>query len=160
VAFSVVAEFSISLRSAGQEPIPTARSPIPDSHVCYYKALTALVTQTAQTEHHERLWRTPLLALCGLVFFFALHAKIAVYNGGAPVKATPSTASKLWINGQKMQVRSGDSSPSALFVVTLLCLYGMFLQSVGVQSVLLTAPPNDLTLRYRRRFLRPPPVLA
>jgi hypothetical protein len=124
--------------------------------------MTAFVSlQTAQTEHQERLWRALLLALCGLVFFFALHAKIAVYNGGAPVKATPSTASKLWVNGQKMQVRSDDSSPSALFVVTLLCLCGMFLQSVErVQSAVLTAPPNDRTLRYRRRFLRPPPVLA
>jgi len=114
-----------------------------------------------QNEHNQRLWRTPMLALCGLVFFFALHAKIAVYNGSSPVKATPSTASKLWINGQKMQVQSIDSGPAAFFWLVLLCLCGLYLQSVDrVQSVALTAPPNDLTLRYRRRFLRPPPVKA
>ena len=46
-----------------------------------------------------------VVALCVLVFMFALHAKTAVYNGGAPAKVTPSTASKLWLNGQK------DGSP-------------------------------------------------
>ena len=102
-----------------------------------------------------------MLALCGLVFFFALHAKLAVYNGGAPVKVTPSTASKLWTNGQKMQVRLDDSIANALFWMALLCFCGLYLRSVGcVQSVVLTAPFNDLTLRYRRRFLRPPPVQA
>ena len=105
------------------------------------------------------MWRTLMLGLCGLVFFFALHAKVAVYNDGIPVKATSSTASKLWINGQKMQVRSVDSGPTALFWVALLCLFGLYLQRVGhVQSITLTALPNDLALRYRRCFLRPPPV--
>ena len=54
---------------------------------------------------HERLWRGLLLMLCALVFMFALHAKTAVYNGSAPAKVTPSTASKLWLNGQKMEVQ-------------------------------------------------------
>lgn len=111
--------------------------------------------------HNERLWHTPVLALCGLLFFFALHAKIAVYNGGIPAKVTPSTASKLWINGQKMQVPSVDSSPNALFWIALFCLFGLYLNRVGrVQSVALTASRTDLTLRYRRRFLRPPPIQA
>lgn len=115
----------------------------------------------SQTVHSERLWHTPVLALCGLLFFFALHAKIAVYNGDTPAKVTPSTAAKFWINGQKMQVRSFDSSPSALFSVALFCLSGLYPQSLGgVHSVVLTAPHNDRTRRYQRRFLRPPPIQA
>jgi hypothetical protein len=103
-----------------------------------------------------------MLVLCGLVFFFALHAKIAVYNGGAvPVKATPSTASKLWLNGQKLQVPSVDSSSSAIFWMTVLCLWGLYLQREGrVQSAFLTPPPSNLVLCHLHPFLRPPPVQA
>jgi hypothetical protein len=115
----------------------------------------------SQAMHKERLWQTPVLALCGLLFFFALHAKIAVYNGGAPAKVTPSTASKLWASGQKMQVPSVGSSSNALFWVALFCLFGLYLNRVGrVQNVLIAPHPIDLTLRYRRRLLRPPPTQA
>lgn len=35
----------------------------------------------SQTVHNERLCHTSVLALCSLLFFFTLHAKIAVYSG-------------------------------------------------------------------------------
>jgi len=122
------------------------------------RLLTALVD--FQTVHKERLWRAPMLALCGLVLFFALHAKVAVYDGCAPVKATPSTASKLWVNSQKMQVPSLVSSPTAASRVALLCLSGLYRQSAGRVQTVLTTPPDDLALFYRRRFVRPPPAQA
>jgi hypothetical protein len=102
-----------------------------------------------------------MLALCGLVFFFALHAKIAVYNGGTPLKVTPSTASKLWVSGQKLQLPAVDSSSSAIFWMTVLCLWGLYLQRERrVQSAFLAPRPNSLTLRHLHPFLRPPPVLG
>src|SRR5271167_1800319 len=120
-----------------------------------------LVTVDCQAVHNERRRRTLMLALCGLVFFFALHAKVAVYNGGTPVKVTPSTASKLWLNAQKLQVPSVDSSSSVLFWMTVLCLWGLHLQREGrIQRVLLTPPRSNLVLRHLHPFLRPPPVPA
>lgn len=98
--------------------------------------------------------------LCALVFLFALRAKTLVYNGGAPAKVTPSTASKLWLSGHKMEVRSTDSGNSILFWMAVLCLFQLFLcREPGVQSVFQTPPPTDLSRRYLHRFLRPPPVL-
>lgn len=112
-----------------------------------------------QTTHQEGLLRKLLLGLCALVFFFALHAKTAVYNGGAPVKVTTATASKLWLDGQKMQTRSVDSNPSALFWMAVSCLCGLYLhRETFVQRVVVTSSSATSTLHYRRRFLRPPPV--
>ncbi len=100
-----------------------------------------------------------LLALCALVFMFALHAKTAVYNGGAPAKVTPVTASKLWLSGQKMEVQSVEASHAVLFWIAVLCLFQLFLhREPRVQSIFLTPPPRNLSLRYLQRFLRPPPV--
>lgn len=106
----------------------------------------------------ETLWRVTLLGLCALVFFFALHAKIAVYNGGAPAKATPSTASKLWISGQKMEAQTLQSAGVVLFWIAFTCLFSLLLhREHKVRSVVLVPPPNDVRLRHLHRFLRPPP---
>lgn len=100
-----------------------------------------------------------LLMLCALVFLFALHAKTAVYNGGAPAKITPTTASKLWLSGQKMEVLSVDSISAVLFWMAVLCLFTPFFRREPiVHSVFLTPPPRNYSLRYLQRFLRPPPV--
>src|SRR5271166_3976921 len=110
---------------------------------------------------NKTLRRGLLFMLCALVFLFALRAKTSVYNGGAPVKVTPSTASKLWLSGQKMEVRSVDSGNGVLFWMAVLCLFQMFLyRERGFQSALITPPPTDLSRRYLHRFLRPPPVLV
>ena len=111
-----------------------------------------------QNTHYGGLWRKLLLALCALVFFFALHAKTALYDGAAPVKVTTSTATKLWLNGQKMQVQSVDSSACALFWMTVFCLWGLYLhREPFVQSAIPVPPSSTLTLLYLHRFLRPPP---
>jgi len=94
-----------------------------------------------------------------LVFFFAFHAKTAVYNGGIPAKVTPSTASKLWLCGQKMQVQSLETTSDMLFWTAALYLLGLNLQPEhGVPSLLLTPPLRNLPLRHLNRFLRPPPI--
>ena len=117
----------------------------------------------SKSTHNEGVGRTLLLALCAFVFFFALHAKTALYNGGTPAKVTTSTASKLWLDGQQKMpvVPSVDSSSSALFWIAVFCLYRWYLRREPfIQSALSTVPASTLTLRYLRRFLRPPPFEA
>lgn len=104
------------------------------------------------------LWRVTLLWLCALVFFFALHAKTAVYNGAAPAKVTPSTASKLWVGQQKMEVQKLPSANVILFWIAFTCLFSLYLhREPKVRSAVVIAPPNNLRLRHLQRFLRPPP---
>lgn len=105
------------------------------------------------------MWHAQLVVLCALVFVFALHAKTAVYNGGVRTNVTPSTASKLWLSGQKMEVQAADSASGVLFWVAALCLYGVYLhREARVRSAFLPPPPRILTERYMQSFLRPPPV--
>ena len=109
---------------------------------------------------NETRRRALLLTLCVLVFMFALRAKTEVYSGGEPAKMTPSTASKLWVSGQKMEVQSVDASGDVLFWMAVLCLIGLYLhRELRVQSAFLPPPPGSLPLWQIHRFLRPPPVL-
>jgi hypothetical protein len=104
------------------------------------------------------LWRATLLWLCALVFFFALHAKVAVYNNGTPAKVTPSTASKLWLSGQKMEAQAPQSTGLVLFWIAFSCLFSLNLhRAPKVRSAIARPLPNDLRLRHLHRFLRPPP---
>src|SRR6516162_2733480 len=99
-------------------------------------------------------WRLLLVLACLLVFCFALHAKVAIY--GHSVQPHASTASKLWLDGKKLDVQS----PSLTFV--LLCLTPILL-AVRQQFELrrfvhhTTPPASALNWRYLHRFLRPPP---
>ena|SRR5580704_649382 len=111
--------------------------------------------------HNRTLRRTLLLLMCVLVFLFALRAKTAVYNGGAPAKVTPTTASKLWLSVQKMELQSADASGGVLFCVAVLCLFGLSLRrEPRVQRILVTPAPNNISQHYLHRFLRPPPFQA
>jgi hypothetical protein len=105
------------------------------------------------------LWRVQLIMLCALVFLFAFHAKTAVYKSGVPVNATPSTSSKLWLNGQKMEVRSVDFSATVMCWMVVLCLYGVYIyQDPLVRSAVSPPSPRNRRLLYLHRYLRPPPV--
>lgn len=106
-------------------------------------------------------WRAQLIMLCALVFMFALHAKTSVYSRTGPAKATPSTASKLWLSGQKMEVQSVDSGSGMLFWMAVLCLVGLYLhRELRARSAFLAPFPKNLPLRQVHRFLRPPPLHA
>ncbi|HUI83703.1 MAG TPA: hypothetical protein VL240_05740, partial [Candidatus Binatia bacterium] len=90
--------------------------------------------------------------------FFALHAKTAVYDGGAPAKVTPSTASRLWVSGQKLEIPP-SFDPAGLFFMAVLLVFGLYLRrDPGLQASLVTPRPRDFLLRHLHRFLRPPPV--
>ena len=128
--------------------------------VCTYSIarVELLAAVNGRIMQSETQRRALLLTLCALVFMFALRAKIDVYNGVAPAKATPSTASKLWVSGQKMEVQSVDPGTGMLFWMAVLCLIGVCLhRELRVRSAFRTPPPRNLPLRQMHRFLRPPP---
>src|SRR5690242_16328713 len=100
------------------------------------------------------------VTFCVLVFFFALHAKTAVYQGASPPKISPATASKMWLSGQKLQapVATIDRTPS-LFWFLVVMLFGFCLNRRPLtQSTVVSPSPRNFRLWYLRRFLRPPPV--
>jgi hypothetical protein len=107
----------------------------------------------------KMLWRALAVVFCALVFFFALHAKTSVYSGSS-AKITPSTASKLWVSGQKMETQAPESAGGGvLFWMAVLCLFGLYFHSERiVQSAFLEPAPSNLPLRHLQRFLRPPPI--
>jgi len=110
---------------------------------------------------NKAAWRTLAIVFCALVFFFALHAKTAVYNNGAPAKLTPSTSSKLWSSGQKLETISVATDGALLLWMALFCLVRPYRHSEPRAHSAFWVPfPSDLPLRHLHRFLRPPPVLA
>jgi len=105
----------------------------------------------------EIAWRTLAVLVCALVFFFALHAKTSVYNGSG-VNLTPSTSSKLWLGGQKIQTHSLESNTGLLFWMAVLCSFILLVQRERLERTSpLVAVHSNLPLRYLHRFLRPPP---
>jgi len=105
------------------------------------------------------LCRAFIVLFCALVFFFALHAKIAVYNGGVAAKATPSTSAKLWTSSQKMEVPPLAYSTVTLFGCLFFALFGLNLRrEPQLHGALSTPAPRNLRLRHLHRFLRPPPI--
>ncbi len=102
-----------------------------------------------------------LLVLCALVLFFAFHAKLAVYNHGAPIQVTPSTASKLWLSSQKMEAQTLESASALLFWIAFSCFFSLYLHREPKVRAAFVAPlPQSVPLRYLHRFLRPPPLQA
>jgi hypothetical protein len=105
--------------------------------------------------------RALLITLCVLVFVFVLRAKTSVYNGSGPAKVTPTTASKLWFSGQKLEVQTADNGTAVLFWMAIVCVFGMLLRhEPRLQTFLLSPPASNVSLRYLHRFLRPPPVVS
>jgi len=111
--------------------------------------------------HDKTLRRATLFALSALVFFFAWHAKTAVYSGGGPVKASPSTAAKLWLSSEKLGLPSVESSTPPLIASIVLCLWVVCVRRERLDGpAYLTPPTSNRTLCDLHLFLRPPPVLA
>jgi hypothetical protein len=116
---------------------------------------------TFRTNHNKPWLRALAIAFCALVFFFALHAKTAVYNGNSSAKLSPSTSSKLWSSGQEMEAKSFAPGSGVLFWMALFCLFAPYFRPEPQPHGAFLAPsPSNLPLRHLHRFLRPPPVLA
>jgi hypothetical protein len=96
---------------------------------------------------------------CLLVFFFALHAKTAVYGGTSQTKITPSTASKMWAGAQKIDAHTLAPQSTPLFWLLFLSVLGLglSLSRPQIPSTQIIPPPGNPHLRNLHRFLRPPP---
>jgi len=99
-------------------------------------------------------WRILLLLACVLVFSFALHAKLAVYEHAQP---HPSTSSKLWNDTAKFQTTPlTPTTPLiwlAVFLSAVFCLKNSARCDAARISVAIERPQQQ----YLQRFLRPPP---
>jgi hypothetical protein len=100
-------------------------------------------------------WRLLMLAACVLVFAFALHAKVSVYQQGGHVDT--STSSKLWLDGDR-QVSQPISQSLTVFWLASVLIYLLYKQSERrYDAVYRTPAPVQLSQLYLHRFLRPPP---
>jgi len=102
-------------------------------------------------------WRILLLLACVLVFSFALHAKVAVYEHGS--QPQPSTSSKLLLTGLKIELPSASSLFFLFWVAACLICLISWQREQRYHAVCGTAG-RELCSQYLhlRRFLRPPPL--
>src|SRR5271157_464342 len=100
-------------------------------------------------------WRLLLVAACVLVFAFALHAKVSVYQQGSHIDT--STSSKLWLDGERQVSQPISQSLTVFRTSLLICL--LYKQSERrYDAVYRTPAPVQLSQLYLHRFLRPPPL--
>lgn len=150
-----------SLRVDDAEPVPIA-SAYELVVSTYNNQVGGFFTGVNLRTNQNKAWlRALTVAFCALVFFFALHAKTSVYNGGKTAKLSPSTSCKLWSTGQKMETKSFATGSGVLFWMALFCLFAPnFRPETRAHSAFAIPFPSNLLLRHLHRFLRPPPVLA
>jgi hypothetical protein len=100
--------------------------------------------------------RLLLLTTCVLVFLFALHAKVSVYQQGSQIHT--STSSKLWLGGER-QASQPISESLTVFWLACLLINLLYKKSEGRYDTVYRAPiPVQLSQIYLHRFLRPPPL--
>jgi hypothetical protein len=102
-------------------------------------------------------WRLLLLVACVLVFSFALHAKVAVYQQSTQPQT--STSHKLWLNGEKTAIQPLSLSASVLWLAPL--VFWLFSSKTEMRPATIDRTSGMLRERqlYLHRFLRPPPGL-
>jgi hypothetical protein len=101
-------------------------------------------------------WRILLLLACVLVFSFALHAKVAVYDHGS--QPQPSTSSKLWLTGLKIELPTTASLFSLFWLAAFLTSAIYCQMEPRYHAVCETVARESRRQRYLHRFLRPPPL--
>lgn len=101
-------------------------------------------------------WRFLLLACCVLVFLFALHAKVSVYQQNNHVDT--STSSKLWLSGERHEPQPASASVTVFWFAAVIVFFFGVHSERGYDAFCRTPVPAALSLLYLRRFLRPPPV--
>ena len=101
-------------------------------------------------------WRMLLLLACVLVFSFALHAKMAVYDHGS--QPQPSTSSKLWLTGLRTELPSATSLISLFWLATFLTSLISRRFEERYHALCGTVTRESRRRQYLHRFLRPPPL--
>jgi hypothetical protein len=111
--------------------------------------------QTHRTNSRVSIWQLAILCVCLCVFLFGLQAKLSLYQPGATT-ATPTTAGKLWMGDQKMDLPGAHN-----VLMSGLLLACLFFVCVPVTLSLLpfyqSRPPQACGFD-RSLFIRPPPV--
>ena len=106
---------------------------------------------------NSRTWRWLLLLACALVFLFALHAKVGVYDHARTPAVHTSTSARLWLNGEKLQQHSGVPVLPLLWF-SILTLDPLSYRTPRAGFPVLVAIPINLGLQDLHRSLRPPPA--
>jgi hypothetical protein len=101
-------------------------------------------------------WRILLLLACVLVFSFALHAKVAVYDHGT--RPQSSTSSKLWLMGVKTELPSTTSLFPLFWLTAFLTGLISWRSEQRYHLVSETVARELRRQQYLHRFLRPPPL--
>jgi hypothetical protein len=101
-------------------------------------------------------WRFLLLACCVLVFLFALHAKVSVYQQSNHVDT--STSSKLWLSGERHDLLPASASVTLFWFAAVLVFLLCRQSERRYDSVCRAPAPASPNQMYLHRFLRPPPV--
>lgn len=102
---------------------------------------------------HRRLL---VIALAVFVFVLALRAKLSLYEPSHPGSVNPASASKLWVNGEKL--KSAILAFLPVLWLTALLLFPRPLPHIVRSEHTRTAAPRHFGLRELYRFLRPPPA--
>lgn len=112
--------------------------------------------QAARKHLDSPYGRLLLLLSCILLFYFAFHAKTAVYHN--PSHLDGSTSSKLWLNGGKLESDVAVFDSLVLWALALLLLLPS-ISSKQAYPLLRVAPVTVRSKKqYLARFLRPPPT--
>ena len=107
-----------------------------------------------------RRWWYAVYMLCICVFLLSLNAKMSAYD--PPAHANPSTTSKLWANGAKMEIRSAVTFSPLMWLAApiLFALHLLFATASRRHEVRYTSRPLITPQFTPFRFLRPPPAFS
>jgi hypothetical protein len=100
--------------------------------------------------------RVLLAALVVFVFVLALRAKLSLYDTQHPGSINPAAASKLWVNGEKLETAVPALLPF-LWLAALL-FFPPPARRVLRSEAAWTPVPSPASLDELYRFLRPPPA--
>ena len=104
-----------------------------------------------------RAYRYVVLVLCLFVVLFAAAVKLSQYESSSPSHPNPVAASKLWLNGQKMELRVA-ASLAPIHCLAFLIFAPVLPTGRNLPLTVRLAPvPRHQRLFELHRFLRPPP---
>ena len=105
---------------------------------------------------HTPCSRWLLLGCCLLVFLFALHAKVSVYQQSRPLDA--ATSSKLWLDGVRHELPPVPARVAPFWLTTIILLLVNQQPERRYRAACPMPALATLSQLYLHRFLRPPPL--
>ena len=114
-----------------------------------------------QRSHQGKKLTYFMLALSLLIFLFAVHAKVSLYQPAA-AHGHSAEISKLWLNGQKMEVlnsiENAGSFVLGLLAAVILFVFSPLFRGLRAKGRTYVVPiPFPIDSFQLCRFLRPPP---